>query len=143
MRLNTLARNITLGTILRAGLAAIVAAVMANLIALVLLRTVLDLPTDFPPLQFGPIALFTAIGVALGVAVFAIISRMARQPVRTFWIVALVALLVSLVPNVLLMLNPAAAPVPGGSTLAYAALSVFHVIAAFVSVVVLTGLARA
>lgn len=143
MRLNTMTRNISLGTILRVGLAAIVAAVVANLIALVVLRAVLDLPTNFPPLQFGPIALFTAIGVALGVAVFAIISRVARQPVRTFWIVAMVALLVSLIPNVLLMLNPAAASVPGGSTLAYGVLSVFHIIAAFVSVPVLTRLARA
>jgi len=143
MRLNTLTRNISLSAILRAGVAAIVAAVVANLIALVVLRAVLDLPTDFPPLQFGPIAIFTAIGVALGVVVFAIISRVARQPVRTFWIVAMVALLVSLVPNVLLMLNPAAAPVPGGSTLAYGVLSVFHIIAAFVSVPMLTRLARA
>jgi hypothetical protein len=128
---------------LRVGLAAIVAAVVANLVALGVLRAVLDLSADFLPLQFGPIAFFTAVGVALGVVVFAIISRVARQPVRTFWIVAMVALLVSLVPNVLLMLNPAAALVPGGSTLAYGVLSVFHIIAAFVSVPVLMRLARA
>lgn len=143
MRLNTMTRNISLGTLVRTGLASIVAAVVANVLALVVLRAVLDLPTDFPPLQFGPIAIFTAIGVALGVVVFAIVSRVARQPVRTYWIVAMVALLVSLVPNVLLMLNPAAAPVPGGSALAYGVLCIFHVIAAFASVPILTRLARA
>jgi len=141
--MGSLAGNTTpISKILRAGLIAIVAAVVANLIVLVLVRAVLDLPADFPALQFGPIALFTAIGVALGVGVFAIISRVARQPVRTFWIVAMIALIVSLVPNILLMLNPAASPLPGGSALAYGVLSMFHLIAAFVSVPVLTSLAR-
>jgi uncharacterized membrane protein YozB (DUF420 family) len=105
-------------------------------------RAVTDLPSNFPPLQFGPIAIFTAIGVALGVIVFAIISRAARQPARTFRIVALIALLVSLVPNILLMINPTAAPVPGGSTPAFGMLMIFHVIAALVSVPVLMSLLR-
>jgi uncharacterized membrane protein YozB (DUF420 family) len=128
--------------IVRAGLVAIVAAVVANLVALVIVRAVTDLPSNFPPLQFGPIAIFTAIGVALGVIVFAIISRAARQPARTFRIVALIALLVSLVPNILLMINPTAAPVPGGSTPAFGMLMIFHVIAALVSVPVLMSLLR-
>ncbi len=143
MRMRSLTSNtLPLRKILQAGLIAIVAAVAANLLALVIVRAVLDLPADFPALQFGPIALFTAIGVALGVVVFALISRVARQPVRTFWIVAMIALFVSLVPNLLLMLNPQAAPIPGGSALAFGTLMVFHVIAALVSVPVLTSLSR-
>lgn len=143
MRMGSLTGNTPpISRILRAGLIAIVAAVVANLIVLVLVRTLLNLPADFPALQFAPIALFTAVGVALGVAVFAIISRVARQPVRTFWIVAMIALIVSLVPNILLALNPAAAPLPGGSALTYGVLSIFHLIAAFVSVPVLTTLSR-
>ncbi len=143
MRMRSLTGDtLPLGKILRAGLIAIVAAVVVNLLALVIVRALLDLPADFPALQFGPIALFTAIGVALGVGVFAIISRAARQPARTFWIVAMIALLVSLVPNLLLMLNPQAAPIPGGTAPVFGVLMIFHVIAAFVSVPVLTSLFR-
>lgn len=142
MRLGASGSTASLSGIIRAGLIAIVAAVAANLMALAIVRAVTDLPTEFLPLQYPPIAIFTALGVALGAVVFAIVSRVSRQPVRTFWIVAMVALLVSLIPNAMFAINPVAAPAPGGSALAYGVLMIFHVIAAFVCVPILTSVGR-
>lgn len=125
-----------------AALVAIVASVVANVVTLLVLRPLLNLPVDFPPLQIPPIAIFTTVGVVLGALTLAIISRVARQPIRVFNIVAVVALLISLIPNVLSMLNPASAPLPGGTSFLYGILIVFHIVAAVVSVPLLTRLAR-
>ena len=134
--------QIGIGKVVIATLAAIAAAIAANLIARVLLFALFDLPAGFQPLQAGAIIFFTTIGVLGAGVAYAIVTRVSRTPVRTYWIVATVAFVLSIIPNVMLALNPAAAPMPGGTPGAFAALIVFHVVAFLVSVLVLTRLAR-
>lgn len=126
-----------------AGLASVAAAVVANLIALFIARAIFDLPAGFPPLTAGAVTFFTVIGTSLGALVFWWLSRRSATPVRTYRIVAVVALVVSIIPNLLAAINPAMFPFPGGTATAFLVLVIFHVIATVVSVGVLTRLARA
>jgi hypothetical protein len=125
-----------------AGLVGIVASIIANLVVRALLFAVLPLPGDFPPLQPGSLVVFTAVGTFLAAVVFAVIARFSSRPVSTFRIVAIIALVVSVLPNLALMANPEAAPFPGGNALAFGSLVVFHVVAALVSFLALTRLTR-
>ena len=136
-------RRIPMSRILWVGALAIVAAVVANLLTRAVVLAVMDLPAGFDPLGVGPIAILTAAGVLGAVIVFAIVTRVARRPIRTFWIVGMVALVISCIPNVLLAIDPTAAPMPGGTTSAFLVLILFHVVAAFVAIFILTLLAPA
>lgn len=128
--------------LLTAGLASVAAAVVANIAAFFIARAVVDLPAGFPPLSVGAIAFFTIIGTGLGALVFAWLSRRSANPVRTYVIVAVIALVVSVIPNFLAAGNPAMFPFPGGNATAFLTLVVFHVVAAVVSVGVLIRMAR-
>lgn len=127
--------------LLVAGLASVAAAVAANLIAFFIVRAFVDLPPDFPPLTVGAIAFFTILGTGLGALVFAWLARRSATPVRTYVRIAVVALVLSVIPNFLAAANPAMFPFPGGDATAFLVLTLFHVIAAAVSVVVLVRLA--
>lgn len=133
---STPARSADRGRIWRAGLISILGAIIANLILRAIFFALLDLPADFPPLQPGSIIVFTAIFTAVGVLVYALVSRWSKNPARTFAIIAAVALVLSILPNLGLMANPAGAPFPGGSALAFGVLIIFH----FSSALVFTGL---
>jgi hypothetical protein len=121
-------------------LLAVGSAIAANLLALFFLDLFVEIPADFPPFQPAAIATVTAIGVMGASIAFAIVGGVSQQPRRTFTLVAVVALLVTLIPNLLAMVNPAGAPVPGMTAQAAALLMVFHVVAAVVAVLVLTRL---
>ena len=128
--------------LLVASLASIAAAVAANLVAFFIARAMFDLPADFPPLSVGAITFFTVLGTGLGALVFALLVRRSAAPVRTYWIIAIVALMLSILPNFLAAANPVLFPFPGGTATAFLVLTLFHVIAAVVSVVVLTRMSR-
>lgn len=123
-----------------ATLVAVVASIAANLIVLFGLSFLVEYPAGFQPLTAIPVALFTTIGVVGAGIAFAIVARLARNPVGTYRLVALIALVLSIIPNILLVMNPASAPMPGGTSAAYGVLIVFHVVAALVSVSVITGM---
>ncbi len=128
--------------LLTAGLASVAAAVAANVVAFWLVRAVVDLPAGFMPLSVGAIAFFTIIGTGLGALVFAWLAGRSAAPFKTYRNVALVAFIVSIIPNVLAALNPAMFPFPGGNATAFVVLILFHVIATVVSVAVLFRLVR-
>jgi len=130
------------GRIWWAGLLGVFAALACNLIARALLFGILPLPEQFPPLQPTAIAIFTVIGTGLAAIVFALVVRFTAAPIRVFRLIAIAALVVSILPNLALMANPSSAPFPGGSALAYGVLCIFHGIAAVVCVVVLTTLTK-
>lgn len=136
------ANGVARDRLLVAGLASVAAAVVANIVAFVIARAVFDLPADFPPLSVAAITFFTLIGTGLGALVFAWLSRRSAAPFRTYRIVAVVALVLSIIPNILAVFNPAMFPFPGGTATAFLVLVLFHVIAAVVSVTVLFRLAR-
>ena len=135
-------RPVKVNRIWLAGIAAVVASVLANLVARALVLAALPLPEGFAPLQAPAIITFTVLGVVAATIVYAIVARVSKNPVRTYIIVAAVALIVSILPNFNLMGNPSAFPMPGGTPEVFGALIVFHVVAAVVSVAVLIGMTR-
>jgi hypothetical protein len=137
------ADGVVMGRIWIAGLVAVVGSVVANLLTIPLMWALAPgVPADFPPFQIGAIAIFTALQVSLGVGVFALIARFTQRPIRTFTLVALVALALSLIPNLSLAANPAAAPFPGGTAAAFLALIIPHFVAAAVTIAALVRLSR-
>ena len=115
---------------------AIVAAVVVNVVIRSVSVASFGL-ADFPPLALGPTILFTVFGVLGAVVVFALVARFARRPIRLFRRIALVALLVTLVPDVLLLVVPT---IPGTTLPGVLTLMTEHVAAWAVSVGVLTTL---
>jgi low temperature requirement protein LtrA len=135
--LNT-APKLSTSRIWTTGMLAVAAAIVANVIARAILIPLLGLAPDFRPFGYSAIAMFTAMGTILGLVVFWIISRRSAAPFKTFNIVAAVAGVLSIIPNIGAMLNPAAAPFPG-TAVDYAVLIIFHLIAAVVFVGVLNA----
>ena len=80
---------------MRTALAA-VAAVVVNIVVRALAIALFDIPDAFEHLALRAVIVSTLAGVIAAALVFAIIERLARDPVRTFTIVAVVALVVSL-----------------------------------------------
>lgn len=124
------------------GLIAIVGSVVVNLIVRAIGMLIFDVSAEFEPLAdpTGTI-LFTSVLVLIGVIVFAIVDRVSKNPVRVFNIIALIALIVSFVPDILMLVNPGQVPFGGITLPAVLILMVMHVTAYLVTVYVLTVLA--
>jgi hypothetical protein len=97
---------------------------------------VLPVPDNFSPLKGPAFVALTIVGVLGAVIAFAAVGRFAKNPVRTFRIVAGVALLLSFLPDLGLL-----AGMPGATPVGVLALMAMHVVAAVIAVGVLTGLA--
>lgn len=120
------------------GLAAIVLSVLANLLTRAIALPFLTVPPEFLPLSTpAPTIIMTVSGVLLAVLVFALVGRFSRRPARTYTIVAAIALVLSLIPNGFMMVDPSTAPFPGANLGSIAVLSLQHVVAAVVAVWVL------
>ena len=117
---------------------AIVAAVVVNVVIRSVSVALFGL-TDFPPLMLGLTILFTVVGVLGAVGVLALVARFSGRPVRLFRRVALVALMITLVPDVLLLVAPS---IPGTTVAGVLTLMTEHVAAWAVSVGILTTLTR-
>jgi hypothetical protein len=87
------------------------------------------------PLGVGPTVFFTVVGMAGAVVVFGLMLRFAKRPVRMFRRGALAVLLVSLVPDVLMMFAPS---IPGTTVAGVLTLMVEHVASWAVAVGMLT-----
>ena len=94
---------------------AIVASIVANLIVMVITRALFPIPAEFLPLSAPPIIFFTTVFIAIAGVVFLIVGRLSRNPVRAYTIVAVIALILSLVPDFGLLANPAG--MPGATTI--------------------------
>lgn len=120
---------------------AIIAAIIANLIARFIAFALLPLSDAvFVPLQIGAIIVFTVAGVGSAVIVYALVKRFAKNPVRTYLIIAAIALIISCIPNAQMIMDPSAAPFPGGTVEGAWLLFLFHPIAAIVGVGILVTL---
>ena len=123
------------------GLLTVLAAVVVNVLYLQVLLAAFPLPRDFLPFTPGPITFFTLLGALGAVLAFALVRRLSAHPVRTFWIVAVIALILSVVPNIVLMgADPATLPFPGFTPQNAVVLMTFHALAALVCGAVLTTL---
>jgi hypothetical protein len=123
--------------ILPAGLAAIAAAVAGNLVVWALGRALFDISDDFEPLATPwPAVIASVVYLALATAVFWGVSRFAARPVRSYRIVAVIALVLSFLP--LTSLGSAA----GVSAGAIATLVAMHLVGFAAAVGVLTTRTR-
>ena len=105
------ARKLSFTRVLLAGGIAIAASVAANLIIRWLGLLVLPVDPTFMPLStWQPTAIFTTMFLVLATVVFLIINAFAANPPRVFTLVATVALVLSLIPDALFLINPSAMP---------------------------------
>lgn len=129
--------EVSLLRILWVGLFAVVVAATANALVSVIAVALFDVSPGFLPLRVGADVSFTVIGVVGAVVVFALVARFSRRPVWLFRRVALGALVISLVPDLLVLY---ANLFPGTTVAAVVSLMVMHVVAWAVSVGTLTTL---
>lgn len=120
----------------RAGVAALAALGVNLLLRELLVRLLPPDAAGFFGLGLAPVAVSTLVGVAGAAAAFALVRRLARDPVRAYRRVAVVALLLSLLPALMMHLNPT----PQGSLPLAAMLALWsmHVSTALVVVPTLT-----
>jgi len=128
--------------LLTVGLAATAAALLATLLARLVIGLFVPLDPQFPPFSYGSIAFFTTLFCLIGVGVYALVNRLARHPLRTFNIVAVVGFFVTLLPNLGGIANPAALPFPGGSLANFSILILLHIIATLTFLLVLNRMAK-
>src|SRR5438477_9608787 len=90
---------------------ALLGATFANEVARRLLLAILPpINPDFVALEAQSVALMTVVCGVAAVAVFAAVVRLSLQPIRTYQIVAVVALGMSLLPDLMLLQDPTATP---------------------------------
>jgi len=130
-------------------------AVLVNVLLRGIAVTVLQPSPGRSPLALGSVIFLTVVGVSGAVIVFAIAGRFARRPVRTFQMIALMALLASFVPDLALhfrsrpphegsvpgqFASPGRMPFQGVTLPVVLALMAMHVAAWAVSVILLPRL---
>ena len=127
------------GRLAGVGALAVVLAVVVNVVIRTVAVSLLGIGEGFLPLGVGPTVFFTVAGMVGAVVVFGLMLRFAGRPVWLFRRVALVVLLVSLVPDVLMLFSGS---VPGTTVAGVFTLMVEHVASWAVAVGVLTGSLR-
>ena len=120
---------------------ALVIAIPLDLAIEAFARQAFTVPPDFEPFQ-GTVAPYTAGGIILAGATYAVLQRFVRDAARVYGRIAIVALVLSWIPDVaLLLINE-----PGATVPAVASLMVMHAVAAAIvvtSLVRIAGRARA
>ncbi|CAA9495890.1 MAG: hypothetical protein AVDCRST_MAG12-2358 [uncultured Rubrobacteraceae bacterium] len=127
--------GVSFGRLVGVGVATVAVAVLVNVVIRTAAVSVLGIGEGFLPLGVGPTVVFTVAGMVGAVVVFGLLLRFAGRPVRTFRRVALAVLLVSLVPDVLMLFSPS---MPGTTVAGVLTLMVEHVASWAVAVGVLT-----
>ncbi len=117
------------------GVRAVVAAVIAVVLnaALVAIARLLGIAPGFEPIAYPPVVFLTVLTTIAATAVFGLVVKLTAHPERTFWRLAVAVLVVSLVPDLLLLQADPAATIPG-----VLVLMLMHVVAAVTIVIVLT-----
>ena len=109
----------------------ILAAVAANLVVRAAAVAVFDIPPEFVPLAMaGPTVLLTVVGVGAGLGVALTIDILSERPVALFRRIVLVALALSLLPDLWMLTGSGSAEFPGATGAAVTTLMVQHVVAA-------------
>ncbi len=122
------------------GLLVIVVATVVNIILALGTTALIPGLAAFLPLGAGPIGFFTFIGSLGAVIVFALLGRFTRRPIRLFRIVAVVVLVLSLIPDLLMLSQPM---FPSTTPTGVVVLMCLHVVVAAICVGMLTTLGRA
>ena len=130
-------RTVPLATIAGATLLAAVATALANALLRALAVAVFDIPDAFEHLALRAVLVSSFAGVVAGGLVFAFVAARAKDPVRTFTILAAVLLVVSLLAPLSVGLEDPP-EYPGTDAASVGTMMAMHVVAAVICV---TGLA--
>ena len=119
--------------------------VLAAIIGVLIVRTIARaiLPAPYAPgLAMIAIPIILTLVLCTGaVIVFALVGRFAKKPVRTYFIISVVFLVISFLPDLMVPSMGAAMP---GATWGYAiTLMIMHVVAGFITVYMLIKLTTA
>lgn len=117
----------------RGGLAIALAAV-ANLLVYHVAEAVLSIPPTFQPMHPARVVVLTVLGGLGAVGAYVIVQNKADDPPRTFVNVAMVALVVSFIPDILLLVTDR----PGTTIAGVVTLMTMHIVAAVTLVAGLT-----
>jgi Family of unknown function (DUF6069) len=120
----------------RTALAAVVA-VVANVLLRALAIAVFDIPDAFEHLALRAVIVSTLAGVLAAGVVYAVIARFAKDPARTFTIVAVVALVLSLLAPLSVGLEDPP-EYPGTDAGSVGTMMAMHVVAATIAIAALT-----
>ena len=115
------------------GLFAILTSVIVNVMLATLAVSLLSVPPAMQ-LQLPVYSTFTVVGALGAVLVFALVNRLSRRPIQLYRIIATIVLLISFVPDLLLL------SVPGTHLSDTAVLIVMHLATYLVTVGMLTTL---
>ena len=116
---------------------AAVLATVANVVLRALAIAVFDIPDAFEHLALRAVIVSTVAGVLAAGVVYAIVARVSSTPDRTFTIVALVALALSLIAPLTVGLEDPP-EYPGTDAASVGTLMAMHVVAAAIAIVTLT-----
>jgi hypothetical protein len=136
----TSTQRVVLSRLAWVGPLTILAAVVANIIVQQIAVALLQPDPAFLPLSFAVPIVFTVVGVLGAVIAYALIGRFAKRPLPLFRRVALITLVVSFVPDILMLVTGFN---PGTTAANVMALIVMHVVAWAIAVGMLTRLASA
>ena len=118
----------------------ILAAVAANLVLRAAALLVFDIPVAFEPLATAaPTVFLTTVGVAVGLGVAVAVNGSSAHPVRLYQRIVLVALLLSLVPDLWMLTASGREAYPDATLPAVITLMVQHVAAAAIVLRGVTG----
>lgn len=117
------------GKVLLAGLVGAVLASAANLGVRSLAHAAFDIPPEFLPLQVGGPVFFTVLGAFGAAIVYGLTWTFAKDPRRVFVRVAIVALALSMIPD-LLLFRASPETFPGVTVPGVLALMAMHAVAA-------------
>ena len=93
--------------VMAAGGIAIVGSVVANLVVYFVGRMLVNPPADFLPLASPmPTIIFTTLFLVVATAVFAMINAWSSNRARVFTIVAVIALVLGFIPDIMLIVSP-------------------------------------
>ncbi len=116
---------------------AAVAATVANVLLRAIAVAVFDIPDAFEHLALRAVVLSTVLAVVAAGLVYWIVARLSPTPDRTFTIIALVALLLSLVAPLTVGLEDPP-EYPGTDAASVGTLMAMHVVAAAITIAALT-----
>ncbi len=122
--------KLPLSRVLMAGGIAIVGSVIANLIVFWLGGMLAQPNPDFQPLASPmPTIIFTTAFLVMATIVYMIINAVASNPVRVWTIVAWIALLIGLIPDIMMIVDPASFPMGTPTVSSAIVLMVMHFVA--------------